>query len=94
MNDRIGELLNQLMEEVKETFGDAARIHVSCHPDGYQSITVEECQADSNLPVEAWKRRELYDSWRKNGKWRPDRSAEQNEYYRERKCLLEERTVC
>ena len=93
MNDRIGELLNQLIEVVKETWGNSARIHVSCHPDGYQSITVEEWQADSNLPGEAWKRRELYDSWRMNDEWRSDRSAEQNEYYRKRKLLLEERAV-
>ena len=90
MNERIEKILNDLTEAVKETWGESARVSVSCHPDGYQFITIEEWDENPDLPVEAWKRRELYESWRSIGKnWRADRSGEQNEYYRQRKCLLE-----
>lgn len=90
MNERIEKLLNDLTEAVKETWGESARVNVSCHPDGYQSISIEEWKENPELPVEAWKRRELYDSWRYSGEnWRADRSGEQNEYYRQHKCLLE-----
>ena len=91
MNERIGELLNELMQEITAIWGDKARFRASCHPDGYQSITIEEWEPDLELPIEAWKRRELYESWRCNDDWRPDRSTEQNAYYREHKCLLEEK---
>lgn len=92
MNERIENLLNDLTEVVKETWGESAQFHVSLCQDGYQLIQVEEWEANPELPVEAWKRRELYDSWRYIGeKWRADRSGEQNEYYRQRKCLLEKR---
>jgi hypothetical protein len=92
MNERIEKLLNDLTEAVKETWGESAQFHVSLGKDGFQFISVEEWEENPEWPVEAWKRRELYESSRHIGeKWRADRSGEQNEYYRQRKCLLEKR---
>ena len=90
MNERIEKLLNDLTEAAKETWGESAQVNVSLCQDGYQLISVEEWEENPELPVEARKRRILYESWRYIGeKWRADQSGEQNEYYRQRKCLLE-----
>jgi hypothetical protein len=92
MNERIEKLLNDLTEAVKETWGEPAQFHVSLCKDGFQSISVEEWEENPELPIEAWKRRKLYDSCRYIGeKWRADRSGEQNEYYRRGNRLLEKR---
>ena len=92
MNERIEKLLNDLTEAAKETWGESAQVHVSLCQDGYQLISVEEWEENPELPIEAWKRRKLYDSCRYIGeKWRADRSGEQNEYYRRGNRLLEKR---
>jgi len=93
MNDRINELLEQLREEVFKTFCNGSNAHIRIEHDGFISFSVEQVQEDDNLPVEAWKRRQLYDSWKtaKDDDWRKDRSGEQNAYYKARKILLEVR---
>ena len=57
--------------------------------DGYRDITVSQVEKNMSLPVAAWKRRDLWDQNKFRGMWSEDRSADQNQYYKETKCLLE-----
>lgn len=89
MSDRINELLEQLREEVFKAYPKGSNASIRIEPDGYTHISVEQVERNNDLPVEAWKRRELCDSWKTvNNEWK-DRSSEQNDYYRARKILLE-----
>lgn len=92
MNERIEKLLNDLTEAAKETWGESAQVYINLCDDGQQFILVQEWEKNPELPIEARKRRQLYDSWRYIGEnWRADRSGEQNEYYRQKNRLLEKR---
>ena len=91
MNDRVNELIDQLRTEVFKTWANGSNATIRIEPDGFTSLYVEQIEENPDLPVEAWKRRDLYDSWKTSfdEEWRKDRSAEQNAYYKARKLLLE-----
>ena len=91
--ERIHNLLDELMDAVTDCFPEATSIHVSNHANGYRNFTVERWEDNNDLPVEAWKRRTLFDQHRIgfDGEWSKDRSDEQNGYYKDRKVLLEDR---
>jgi hypothetical protein len=89
--ERIHELIDELMEEILKAFPTATNARITVDADGYRSLAIERIKEDDDLPVEAWKRRELFVQHKLCGsEWSTDRSEEQNRYYRERKLLLEE----
>lgn len=92
MNERIEELLKQLTEEVFKVWNTATDANIRIEPDGYMSICVEKFEKNDDLPIEAWKRKELFDSWKPvdDDGWAKDMSDEQNAYYKAHKLLLEE----
>lgn len=92
MNDRINELIEQLRSEVFKAWDKATNADIRIEPDGYTHFFVEQIKESDDLPVEAWKRRDVYDVWKTSidGKWSKDRSDEQNAYYKARKLLLED----
>ena len=89
--ERIHKLLDQLAEAVAEAFPNADNMYASLATDGYRSFRVEKWKREEDTPVEAWKRRELFEQHRIGfGDWSSDRSKEQNEYYRRNRTLLED----
>ena len=89
--DEIYELINKLALAVKEKFPEATDTRVAFDTSGYVSLDIYIMKQDENLPIEAWKRRELLQQFRfADGHFSEDRSDTQNEYYRVRKVLLEE----
>jgi hypothetical protein len=88
--ERIHELMDQIATEVASLWGDSVKARIILEDDGYQSFSVERWKKDEDLPIEAWKRRELLDQHRIGGEWSRDRSCDQNDHYRLHKVLLEE----
>jgi hypothetical protein len=90
MNE-IYELIDKITLIVKKEFPEATDTRIVFDVTGYVSLDVYIMKEDENLPVEAWKRRELLQQFRfADGHFSEDRSDTQNEYYRQRKVLLEE----
>lgn len=88
--EQIHELLEKLAEAVKAEFPEMTKaMFVVDTEDGYRDITVSQVEKDMSLPVSAWKRRDLWDQHTFGDGWSEDRSADQNQYYKETKCLLE-----
>lgn len=88
--ERIHSLMEELEEAVQDAFSEFTRASVTVDRDGYRWINVEKWAKDDGvLPVEARKRRELFDQSRIGGDWTADRSVRQNEYYRKCRILLE-----
>lgn len=86
----IRKLMDQLAEEIIKQFPTATESTISVGHEGYRHIIVSMTQKNMDLPVEAWKRRELFEQSKfGNGEWTKDRSERQNAYYAERKLLLE-----
>ena len=90
--EEIYELIDQLAAKVFEKFGNATSGTVTFYTDGYRSVNVIAMENNLGKPVEAWKRRELYDASRCfcSGQWSEDRSEAQNDYYRRLHILLED----
>ena len=88
--ERIHKLMDQLQEEIIRQFPTATESTISVGCEGYRHIIVSTTQKNTDLPVEAWKRRELLDQSKLgDSEWLKDRSERQNAYYAERKLLLE-----
>ena len=92
MNDRINELIELLRAEVFKAWDKGTNASITIEPDGFTMLSVDRWDRNEDLPAEAWKRRQIYDSWKTStdDEWKADRSEEQNAYYKAHKLLLEE----
>ena len=87
---KIHDLMDGLMEAIKDAFPEATKAMVSIYADGYRNIDVEQwADADGTTQIPDMKRRVLLDQSKIRGEWYPDRSKDQNKYYKLDGLLLE-----
>ena len=89
--ERVHELMNELLEAIRQVYPAMTDADIHLGDNGYQSIEVKKWDSECMKPAENRKRKVLLDQYKgfADSPWSEDQSGERNQYLLEKKVLLE-----